>query len=69
MCANILDLVRNAEKNEITKDSFSESISEYFVTTLSDGTEVQLVPNGKTKPVTWENRLEVRIATIFHRDF
>ena len=36
----------------------SMPLGEYFVTTLSDGTEVELKPNGKAIPVTFANRNE-----------
>jgi len=44
-----LDDVINIHKKGIDDSNFSDIIQEKFVTCLSDGTEVDVAPNGKTR--------------------
>jgi hypothetical protein len=43
---------------EMDKDLFQASILENFTTSLSDKTIVELIPGGKEKPLTYEDRKE-----------
>ena len=47
-----LDDIINIHKKGVDENSFSEIIQEKFVTTLSDGSEVELIPGGRSKIVT-----------------
>ena len=47
------DLRKNGQK--LTPEMFNAGVEEYFVTYLSNGTLVELCPNGKETPVTHEN--------------
>ena len=47
-----LDDIINIHKKGVDENSFSEIIQEKFVTTLSDGSEIELVPGGRSKIVT-----------------
>ena len=71
MCFNIIKAVRNIENNENKENLevvvFScifayfwqkELLSENFTIFTCDGREVELKPNGKNIPVTWENKGE-----------
>jgi hypothetical protein len=57
-CGQSLDGMRQAEANGVTRDNFSEIFFETFTTTLSDGSEVELVAGGAQTTVTFENRLQ-----------
>lgn len=46
----IEDLKKQAKK--LSKEEFEAVVEEYFVTRISDGSEVELCKNGKTKRVT-----------------
>lgn len=50
------DLKKNAEKYK--PEEFNAAIEESFVTFLSNGTLVELCPDGKEKAVTHENYQE-----------
>eukprot|EP00003_Mantamonas_plastica_P023962 TRINITY_DN439_c1_g1_i2.p1 TRINITY_DN439_c1_g1~~TRINITY_DN439_c1_g1_i2.p1 ORF type:complete len:585 (+),score=179.51 TRINITY_DN439_c1_g1_i2:251-2005(+) len=52
------DLARGSTGNVVTNDNFSDVIEEVFVTQLSDGSEVELVPDGRNVAVTFDNCLE-----------
>ena len=43
---------------ELQPTEFTETASKYFITTLSDGTEVELVGNGNSVQVTEKNVTE-----------
>ena len=47
-----LDDIVNIHKKGITAETFIDLISENFVTCLSDGTEVELLPGGRSLKVT-----------------
>jgi len=53
-----LDDVINIHKKGVDENSFSEIIQEKFVTTLSDGSEVELIPGGVKTIVTFDTRVE-----------
>eukprot|EP00331_Platyophrya_macrostoma_P025521 CAMPEP_0176435218 /NCGR_PEP_ID=MMETSP0127-20121128/17175_1 /TAXON_ID=938130 /ORGANISM="Platyophrya macrostoma, Strain WH" /LENGTH=834 /DNA_ID=CAMNT_0017818171 /DNA_START=562 /DNA_END=3067 /DNA_ORIENTATION=+ len=53
-----LDDIININKKGVDENSFSEIIQEKFVTTLSDGSEVELIPGGRSKIVTFDARVE-----------
>lgn len=58
-CWQALEQLREANKNGISEEDFSQSINiEKFTTILSDGTEVALKPDGENIQVTFSNRLE-----------
>eukprot|EP00026_Physarum_polycephalum_P000459 Phypoly_transcript_00460.p1 GENE.Phypoly_transcript_00460~~Phypoly_transcript_00460.p1 ORF type:complete len:982 (+),score=122.97 Phypoly_transcript_00460:1742-4687(+) len=57
-CCQFLDGLRDAEANGITEENFASIIFENFTTSLSDGTHVELKPDGGNIPVTYANRLE-----------
>lgn len=42
----------------VTSETFGDIFFHNFVISASDGTEIELVPNGKNVPVTYENRME-----------
>jgi hypothetical protein len=46
-------LTNDKEVSELTEANFSNVIFEFFTTTLSDGTVVDLKPNGANIPVTY----------------
>ena len=62
--------VQNLDKIlECTEESFTDSsFNEKFVTYLSNGTEVELVPGGKNIAVTYENRLDY-VKEVLHTRF
>ena len=39
----------------LSEEEFGASVNEFFVTFLSDGSEIELCPGGKSKQVTLEN--------------
>jgi hypothetical protein len=53
-----LDSLLNIEKEGVTEETFSSAIDFTFTTTSYDGREVELVPDGAMKKVTWQNRKE-----------
>jgi len=57
-CCQFLDGLRDAEANGITEENFGSIIFEHFSTSLSDGSHVDLKPDGANIPVTYANRLE-----------
>jgi len=58
MCRQSLDKLRFIEREGVDADLFSDIIFETFTTQLSDGSEVELVPNGSDTAVTFDNRLD-----------
>ncbi|KAJ9453993.1 putative E3 ubiquitin-protein ligase HERC2 [Diplonema papillatum] len=56
MCLNALDGIVNIDKKGVTPELFRDAIDECFVTTLSDGQEVELVKNGRDVEVTFQTR-------------
>eukprot|EP01112_Ceratiomyxa_fruticulosa_P021243 TRINITY_DN7407_c0_g1_i3.p1 TRINITY_DN7407_c0_g1~~TRINITY_DN7407_c0_g1_i3.p1 ORF type:complete len:784 (-),score=154.99 TRINITY_DN7407_c0_g1_i3:111-2462(-) len=57
-CGKCLDGLLHAEENGITSENFSFIFFETFTTSLSDGSQIDLVPNGSSIAVTFENRLD-----------
>jgi len=57
-CCRSLDTLLDIEKEGITELTFSDCISFTFTTNSFDGREVELLPGGKNRNVTWENRKE-----------
>ncbi len=57
-CVQCLDDIVNIEKKGVDAGSFESYIDTYFVTRLSDGSEVELKKGGKEIRVTFANRLE-----------
>jgi len=53
-----LDDIINIHKKGIDETQFSEIIQEKYVTTLSDGREVELIQGGKNAMLTFESRNE-----------
>eukprot|EP01119_Soliformovum_irregulare_P017292 TRINITY_DN5115_c0_g1_i2.p1 TRINITY_DN5115_c0_g1~~TRINITY_DN5115_c0_g1_i2.p1 ORF type:complete len:2108 (+),score=625.85 TRINITY_DN5115_c0_g1_i2:350-6673(+) len=58
MCVQSLDALRTIDQKGITEDMFEDIITEVFTTNGSDGKEIELKPNGKNIPVTFQNRFE-----------
>eukprot|EP00742_Colponemidia_sp_Colp-10_P007630 GILJ01008224.1.p1 GENE.GILJ01008224.1~~GILJ01008224.1.p1 ORF type:complete len:2318 (+),score=345.48 GILJ01008224.1:234-6956(+) len=58
MCIQALDFIRDSEKQGVTADMFEDIFQESFVTNSSDGSEIELIPNGKHVAVTYANRME-----------
>eukprot|EP01119_Soliformovum_irregulare_P023983 TRINITY_DN8500_c0_g1_i1.p1 TRINITY_DN8500_c0_g1~~TRINITY_DN8500_c0_g1_i1.p1 ORF type:complete len:1141 (-),score=425.00 TRINITY_DN8500_c0_g1_i1:16-3438(-) len=53
----MMDQIVTAERQpDMTPDMFNELIDMTFTVQSSDGREIELVENGKTQKVTWENR-------------
>ena len=57
-CIKYIDDILNINKKGIDEKTFGQIIDITFTTRLSDGSEVDLIPNGKCKKVTFENRIE-----------
>eukprot|EP01017_Pseudomicrothorax_dubius_P038535 TRINITY_DN578_c0_g2_i1.p1 TRINITY_DN578_c0_g2~~TRINITY_DN578_c0_g2_i1.p1 ORF type:complete len:332 (+),score=91.58 TRINITY_DN578_c0_g2_i1:84-998(+) len=53
-----LDDLINIQKKGVDENNFNDLIQEKFVTYLSDGSEYELVPGGKSILVTFERRAE-----------
>lgn len=51
----------------LNADNFSDIFYNTFTTTSSDGREVELMPNGAKRPVTFESRLEYRDRVLQYR--
>ena len=51
----ILEILRNPEAHELTRDNFQYAYDEQFTTRDSSAQEVELFPGGKEKPVTFDN--------------
>jgi hypothetical protein len=47
-----MDDIRNLDKKGIDDSNFDTVIDQQFVTTLSDGTQIELLPKGEKKKVT-----------------
>jgi len=58
LCYDVLDKIAKIEKQNITEEDFKDYITNNFVTTSSDGREVEIKENGKNIPVTFHNRKE-----------
>lgn len=63
-CCQCIDGIRKAEANGVTRDNFNDIFFETFTTTLTDGSERDLLGdgNGASTVVTFDNRL--RYATL-----
>jgi len=57
-CCKFLDGLRHAEVDGITEENFASVIFESFTTSLSDGTKVELKPDGAKIQLTYADRLE-----------
>jgi E3 ubiquitin-protein ligase HERC1 len=57
-CGQCLDQLQHPEANDLNSENFNFIIFENFTTSLSDGSKVELVPDGEKKSVTFDNRLE-----------
>jgi E3 ubiquitin-protein ligase HERC2 len=57
-CGECLSFLTSDRDGDLTENNFNDIIFEYFQTVLSDGTVVDLKPNGAEIPVTYANRLE-----------
>ena len=57
-CVQCLDDIVNIDKKGIDGKSFLQVIDDCFVTRLSDGSQVELLKNGLTTKLTFENRME-----------
>ncbi len=57
-CVQCLDDIVNIDKKGVDSKSFSQVIDDCFVTRLSDGSEVELIKNGRNVKMTFENRTE-----------
>jgi len=62
--SQFLDEIRFAESKGITKDNFTDVFAYNWTTLLSDGTLVELKPNGKDRQVTFEEREEYIAAIL-----
>mmetsp|Transcript_7887 Transcript_7887/g.7758 ORF Transcript_7887/g.7758 Transcript_7887/m.7758 type:complete len:270 (-) Transcript_7887:37-846(-) len=51
----ILEILRNPSDNQLTPDNFAYAYDEKFTTKDSSGREVELIPDGKEKQVTFHN--------------
>eukprot|EP00966_Prymnesium_polylepis_P252213 5830892-Prymnesium_polylepis.1 len=58
MCRQSLDKLRFIDQEGVDADLFGDIIFETFTSQLSDGSEVELLPNGGEVAVTFENRLD-----------
>ena len=59
ICVQCLEHFRAIEDNYVTEEMFNRTFAtETFTTQLSDGETVELVPNGRNIPVTFERREE-----------
>lgn len=58
MCKQSLDKLRHVEDEGIDSESFSDVIFQRFVTPLSDGHDVALLPGGADMDVTFDTRIE-----------
>ena len=64
MCKQTLDKLRHIDDDGIDAASFADVIFETFVTQLSDGSDVALIPGGVDVDVTFRNRLEFCDAVL-----
>uniref|UniRef100_A0A7S1IFJ8 HECT domain-containing protein n=1 Tax=Eutreptiella gymnastica TaxID=73025 RepID=A0A7S1IFJ8_9EUGL len=67
MCVTCMDDLCTIDRNLVHEEEFHDVITESFKTVLSDGTEVELVPNGREKVVTFEERNEYAKLVIHAR--
>lgn len=59
LAVKYIDDIMSCSKNQhITPETFSDCYDENFTTFLSNGEEVELVPDGKHIPLTFHNREE-----------
>jgi len=58
MCLQSLDKLRHIDDEGVDASTFSDVIFETFVTQLSDGSDVALLPGGAGLEVTYDGRLE-----------
>lgn len=58
LCFKSIQTLRNIEQEGITPETFCDVIFLNFTTSSADGREVELVPGGATRNVTWESRQE-----------
>ena len=57
-CVKCLTDIINIDKKGVDEETFSQVIDETFTTSLSDGSQCELMKGGKTMKVTFENRKE-----------
>jgi len=62
LCVQALDQIQ-----ELKPDKFADLVTQKFTTQLSDNTEVDVKKDGKSFPVTYENRKEFRDLSIERR--
>lgn len=58
LAVKYLEDIANCTKSSVTPENFADYYDEHFTTFLSNGEEVELVPDGKTLPLTFHNRHE-----------
>eukprot|EP01012_Entosiphon_sulcatum_P068166 TRINITY_DN9820_c0_g1_i2.p1 TRINITY_DN9820_c0_g1~~TRINITY_DN9820_c0_g1_i2.p1 ORF type:complete len:319 (-),score=74.33 TRINITY_DN9820_c0_g1_i2:15-971(-) len=56
MCVKCLDDLCTIDRKGVTPEDFGDMFAETFKTVLSDGSEVELLPGGKNREVTFEDR-------------
>ena len=61
ICIHVINVLYIIYSGEDFSDA---SLSEKFVTYLSNGAEVELLPGGKNIPVSFENRVEYASAVL-----
>lgn len=67
MCVQSLEALKTIDKKGITEDMFGDIFLEVFTINGSDGKEIELKPNGKNIPVTFQNRFEWAALVETHR--
>lgn len=58
LAVKYIDDIASCTKNSVTPENFSDYYDEHFTTFLSNGEEVELVPEGKSMALSFENRQE-----------
>ncbi|CAM9305078.1 unnamed protein product, partial [Sphacelaria rigidula] len=59
--------IRTIHQKGVTREIFSDIVMETFTTLSLDDREVELKPDGRNTPVTWDNRLEYADLVERHR--
>jgi hypothetical protein len=68
ICFQMIEIIRNLEAKGINRENFQTAFSdEVFTTRLSNNDLVELVPNGSSQHVTFENCLEYAKLTLSAR--
>lgn len=62
---NVIQRLRDS--SDLKEETFEMDFQEYFVTVTADGRQVELVPGGASRKVTWENRMEYADLVEKHR--